>query len=108
MTSDSDDRAKRIADMRALLDFLEAHPDAPLPRYGWGIQKAVSGSDMTDDQGIAAVRAAAEVIGAEVNGGGDRWDTEHRIGSARYRVYYVMRDEMRRYDEHMKGYRGEE
>lgn len=69
-----DARAERIADLRALADFLDANPDAPLPKYGLDI--SLSLWDGTDEENVAEIARIASVFGVEPKR--DKDGTHHR------------------------------
>lgn len=86
------DRAQRIADARALLDWLEASPDVPIARY-WEIQVSyhvTNEEGITDRSGRARVRDLAEQIGGEyeVSGGSHHYAIK-RFGTAVYQASYI-------------------
>jgi hypothetical protein len=89
MTFIPEDRAQIIADLRTLLDFLEAHPDVPIDPFSARISFCVREKD--DADGTAAVEAVAKSLGVEVDR--DAHVTAERVfGCATYRVFYNPRE----------------
>lgn len=76
------ERARKIADIRAYADWLEANADLPMP-YGLGGQQDVAADNATPAD-VAKVRAFAERFGATLRELADRTVAYHRIGSVGY------------------------
>jgi hypothetical protein len=93
-------RANVIAGLRALADFIEQHPDFPLPMFPEFVHCAMAHED---EAGVAEVRQIAAALGAEmtVDPEGDADVTFHFDG-LRYRAFYVTRDRSKRWDEDMQ------
>lgn len=91
-------RVELLSDLRMLLNWLEANPDVPLPRYGVEISVHV-GHD-NDEDGIRLVREAAKHAGVDVtrSAGGAHHHANKRFGMAAYQAIYVERDHMADYD----------
>jgi hypothetical protein len=87
-------RAEVIAGLRALADFIEQHPDFPLPTYPEFMH--CSGAQF-DAEGAAEVRQIAEILDAPLTMNGGSANTERMFGALRYRAFYVSRHRM---DEH--------
>ena len=98
---DNDERARCIADLRLLLDFLEAHPDIPIDKLSARVEHCVLEAD--DPAGIAAVEAAARDLGVTVNHK-SHVTAEKSFGSAAYRIFYVPNEQIRRHAAHSSYY----
>lgn len=86
------DRAQKIADARALLDWLDANPDVPLTSNDI-IQASyfvTNESDHTDESGEARIRALVEQIGGEYElSSGTHHYARRRFGTAAYQASYI-------------------
>lgn len=96
-------RAQIIADARAMLDFLEAHPDVPLNQFrGVEISNHPLPSSETDDADkMAAIDAIADLLGTPVTTPatpGSHYETEICFGSASYRAISVLKEYHEEYD----------
>lgn len=109
MGSTETTRQQKLDDLRALVDFLETHPDVPLG-YGSGLSYHVTADD--DAAGIKRVSEIAGLLGVtvtEVGGGEVTAATSHfharkTYGDAAYEAVYITGDSKRRYREHMQPY----
>src|SRR6266545_972526 len=90
----SDERTRYIADLRLLLDFLDAHPEVPINEYGLDIPCCVHEQD--DDAGALVVETTAKSLGVEVEHG-VHVTAEMAVGSARYRIFYIPHEQVRRH-----------
>jgi hypothetical protein len=89
-------RAELVAGLRALADFLEASPAAPIPRHGHMFSVSTSGSD---EQKRSQVMFAGLAIGQDVTDNaqdGQCW-TQRRFGPVSYRVFAVSEAAQQRY-----------
>jgi hypothetical protein len=84
-------RGKVIAGLRELADFLDQHPGAPVPAYGWDLNIYTGNRD-----GEAAARAqvgqVAALLGAEVcdqTGEGGHCTAERCFGLVCYRAVFI-------------------
>ena len=89
-----DKRAKCIADMRALLDFLDAHPEVPINEYGLDIRCCIHEQD--DDAGALVVETTAKSLGVEVEHG-VHVTAEMAVGTAHYRIFHIPHEQVRRH-----------
>ncbi|QDY06121.1 hypothetical protein FJK98_02225 [Micromonospora sp. HM134] len=80
-----DERAARIAGLRALADALEANPDLPLP--GRRVAHCVRVDD--DAAGQAEVMRAAELLGVEAIIDGGSAHASRTFGGVTYEVFHV-------------------
>lgn len=80
------------AGLRELADFIQTHPDLPIPDYP-AVTCAI-GSETDDESGLAQVTAAAAILGTEVSSR----STVRYFGPVEYRVSHATRDRMARYN----------
>ena len=98
-TEATSERAEFVAALRELADFYERNPDMPLPKYP-GILVGIWAE--TDEEGIPAVQAAADLLGVEMHPPGSpspgqaHYRCTGRFGPGRdlypsleLRVYYI-------------------
>lgn len=85
------ERAQRIADIRALADWLEANPEVPAP-YGIGGQADLSESQSYSAAEIDAVRAFADQHGGEFREGKDHTSARVRFGGVTYSLISWHKD----------------
>lgn len=100
-------RTNMIAGLRALADFLEANPAAPIPRYGHDFGISTSGSD---EEKRSQVKFASLAIGEDVTddtNNGQCW-TQRQFGSVRYRIFAVSDAAVQRYQRAVKSQRDAE
>jgi hypothetical protein len=95
MTNESqphDQRKQQIADLRDLVDFLDAHPDLPVGNLQPGYHCLTS----TDDEaGMAELHRIAAILGTEVTGEGHTHRyARRRFGTWEYEAYYILREHM--------------
>lgn len=100
-------RAKKIAGLRELLDFLEAHPDIPLPLNA-DLEYCVTGvgtdpvtgkwGERPDHEGVAEIARVAGLLDAEVKSSGGCTETARRFGAASYRAFFVDMQRSRDWD----------
>lgn len=89
-------REQIIADGRAMLDWLAAHPEVPLPDYG-GVEVHFNIGD-DDTTGPALIAGLAAQIDGEHEVSPEGHHRAFRTwGTARYKVAYVERASMDRY-----------
>jgi hypothetical protein len=82
-------RARFIRDLRQLADYLDTHPDIPVPVHGTTV---LVHADSTDSTGIAQVNAIAEQLGTPVQDDtaeGGHYLTERDFNSVGYRVVAI-------------------
>lgn len=81
-------RARIIGDMRALADFLQAHPELPISRY---TSVDVTYFPLTDDETVAVgeVAEAGARLGRMPAWEGGHYLVEHAVGAGRYRVVAI-------------------
>lgn len=97
-------RAQVLADARALLDWLEAHPDVPVPGFEW--RRPVLGE--TDGEKLAELERIATAAGAPiVDAGSGHRNVTHRIGSATYQATAIECTHMDAYERHMEPWHAE-
>jgi hypothetical protein len=98
----SDDKkpTNLIAGLRGLADFIEQHPDFPLPTFPEFVHCATA---REDEAGVAEVRQIATVldVGMTVDPDGSA-DVTFYFDGLRYRAFYVSRDRSRQWDEDME------
>lgn len=94
-----DDRAERIANLRALADFLESMPSVPLPRYTFDLSLSVGAGDEDDAENIAEIARLAVLFGVEPtqNEDGTHHRAALRIGHLTYTASTVTRAAMDRH-----------
>lgn len=101
MSGTETQRQQKIADLRTLVDFLEAHPDVPIGNAGPS-EFCVSAKD--DETGMAQLQAIADALGVELTHNGDA--TQHfatrRFGTAFYKAFYCTRESMAEYAENQE------
>jgi hypothetical protein len=98
-------RARFITGLRQLADFLDAHPDIPVPPYGTTIDVH---AESTDNGGQAQVDAVAEQLGTPVQDDtaeGGHYRTVRDFSSVGYVVVAIPDASYRRYLAH-SSYRG--
>lgn len=94
-----EDRHDRVADgLRRLADFIQSHPELPLPMYPAFqhcvhadiVEDGVRTGDKDDEAGIAEVQQIADALGlpVEVSAGGHR-SVSTAFGAVAYGVFYV-------------------
>ncbi|RKS04958.1 hypothetical protein DFP74_0538 [Nocardiopsis sp. Huas11] len=81
-------RARIIGDMRALADFLEAHPELPISPH---TSLEVTYFPRTDDDraAFAEVAQAGALLGRMPGWEGEHYLVEHRAGAGRYRAVAI-------------------
>lgn len=96
-TATNTERARFIADARAVLDMLEANPNVPLPWRFLG-QYAVAG---TDAEKCAEVDRIAAILGVEpeTRANGGHYAAEVRFGSNGYVALAITDAHMARFHE---------
>ena len=95
-----DRRAALVADLRALADWLEAHPEVPVPRWGSvevTYHPAHDDHIADDDAAFSEVHRIAGLIGATVEEDSDRAAAYRAFGSAGYKAIAISSDHMARY-----------
>ena len=94
-------REQQIADLRELVDFLDAHPDLPIGNNGIG-RECITADD--DDRGRAELQAIADILGAEVHlpAGAGSYEVVRRFGTIAYRAFYCTRETMQQHHEELK------
>lgn len=96
------DRAQWLADARALLDFIEANPELPVPEYSSvEISYHPMPYDQSDAEKRAAIDAVANMLGAEVQAG-VHYEVGISFGSASYRAVAVMEKERKEWDKTLR------
>ena len=98
------DREAAARGLRALADFLESHPDLPVP---WQTDAPASVSGADDAAERAEVDRIAGILGvpAAANERGTHYDAERDFGGGViYRATAITRAEMESYTEHMKAF----
>jgi hypothetical protein len=96
------DRAQWLADARALLDFIEANPDLPVPSYH-SIEISyhpIPQANVSDADKMAAIDEIADLLGATVTTPdmpGSHYEAQIRFGSASYRAVAVLKRERDEY-----------
>ena len=98
LTTDPVIRARYIDALRQLADFLDAHPDVPVPHYGTTITVS---ADSSDAGGRDQVDAAAEQLGTPVQDDEDgHYSTIRAFGPIGYDVVAISDASMARYRAH--------
>jgi hypothetical protein len=105
MTGTETQRQQALDDLRALVDFLAAHPDVPLG-YRDPLDYSVPDFD-SDAEALEHLGAIAETLGVEVTDVGGRppkdatthFYARKTIGAATYEAAYVIRAHMAEYVE---------
>jgi hypothetical protein len=89
-------RADMVTGLRALADFLEANPAAPIPRSGHQFSVSTNGSD---EQKRSQVKFAGLAIGEGVtdNARDSQCWTQRQFGPVSYRVFAVSEASQQRY-----------
>jgi hypothetical protein len=95
MMPNAEQRKQYIADLRSLVDFLEAHPEIPLNEHSARIHHCVLIED--DALGTATVEMAARELGVPTNHR-VHVTAEKSFGCAMYRIFYVPDVETRRHE----------
>jgi hypothetical protein len=85
------ERARKIADIRTVADWLEANPDIPMA-YGIGGQADLSDSQSYSAAEVDAVRAFAEKHGGEFREGEDHTSARVRFGDVTYSLISWHKD----------------
>ena len=98
--SDQERRKQVIDDLREMLDWLEAHPDVPLDRYGARLGYSISGEQ--DERGHRTVADIATALDSTVKTSGSHHRATRSWGVATYEATYIDRDHMAEYSEFMK------
>jgi hypothetical protein len=98
-----DRRAALIAGLRDLADFLEAHPDLPLPFLGGGISYHAHGTDGEARAEVDRIAAILDVPAA-ARDNDDHYEASRDFGGVAYRAMAVRQDALRRYTAHMAPY----
>jgi hypothetical protein len=99
-STDPATRSQYIAGLRELADFLDAHPNVPVPRYGTTI---TVNADSTDDGGKAQVDAASRQLGAPVHDDTEdsgHYSTIRAFGRIGYDVVAISDAAMERHHAH--------
>ena len=103
-STDPANRGQYIAGLRELADFLDAHPDVPVPLYGTTI---TVNADSTDTGGKAQVDAAAEQLGTPVHDDTDdsgHYSTIRAFGRIGYDIVAISDASYARYLAHSTYY----
>jgi hypothetical protein len=96
-----------IADARALLDWLDAHPDIPMPTHGMKIHHAVTeADDATELAEVTRIAEAAGVAVTDTDGSPATDKTTHHhavysIGTCKYQAVAVTAAVMDAWNRHM-------
>lgn len=94
-------RQQKLDDLRALADFLEAHPDVPI-----GVDEINSVAILAgdDEAGMAELHAIANALDVEIthNASGTHHYAIRKFGSVPYKAYYVTTESMRQHVEEQK------
>jgi hypothetical protein len=82
-------RAQIIAGLRTLADYIEGHPELPVPEYGWEVSVYPSGDD---EQQRAEIDRIADILG--VKPADDTWRDGHyraikSFGRMTYRAVHI-------------------
>lgn len=89
MSDEAERRVDVLADLRVMLDWLEANPDVLFDSYTARMSHIV----LTDDDaiGTAEVRRVAEALGVQTvtSPGAGHLSAELAFGAASYRIVYV-------------------
>ena len=96
----SDERKQVIADLREMLDWLEAHPDVPLDRYSARLRYSIGGTQ--DETGRRAATDIAAALDATVKVDGAHHTVKRSWGFAHYEAAWIDHDYMTAYSEFMK------
>lgn len=104
MALDGNERAELLADLHALVTFLEDHPEIPVGSYDARIGYSASLDSAGDEDGAREIRRIADALGEEVRIHHGHHDTAFTIGRARYEATYIERSRMDAYSEFMKPY----
>lgn len=87
------ERVQRFADARALLDFLEANPALPVPRFYFQESPDPHGDVWKSGaEGLATVTRWAEIMGVKVEELDERHSASRRFGTAEYCVIAWHKD----------------
>lgn len=83
-------RAAQIAGLREMLDFLEAHPDVPMPYFA-SLERCVTimgpgvggeWGERPDEEGVGEVARVAGLLGVDVEGDGPDVEASRKFGAA--------------------------
>ncbi|GAA1115424.1 hypothetical protein NE857_26040 [Nocardiopsis exhalans] len=89
-------RARIIADMRALADFLEEHPGLPISPHT-SVEVSYFPRTNIDEAAFEEVAEAASRVGRIPAWEGEHYVVEHRHGAGRYRVVAIPEQVRSRY-----------
>lgn len=95
--TDHQRRVELLSDLRVLLNWLEAHPEVPLPRT---VEISCHVSHGSDEEGIGLLHAAARAAEVEVTytADGAHHHATRSFGLASYDAVYVERQRMADWD----------
>ena len=104
MPLEGEARDQFFTDLRALVDYLEDHPEIPVGPYDARIGHSVSVDIADDESGAHEVRRIADALGEQVTIKHGHHDASIGFGYARYEATYIERRRMDAYTEFMKPY----
>lgn len=88
--------------LRALADFLDAHPDLPVP---WFVEAKAPTAGEGDAGHRAEVDRIAAILGVPVDDRGSHYSTERDFGgSVKYAAVAITRAHMDAYSAHMESW----
>jgi hypothetical protein len=88
-TTNAETREAYVSGLRALADYLTAHPDLPVPRYAYAQGITVCADGDTDDARNSHVDGIARILGTEPARGGISYTAEVSFGPVSYRAIAV-------------------
>ena len=95
--------ARLAAGLREAADYIETHPDLPVP-FTVDVHYCIPGA--TDKDGEDEAYRIAGMLGTKVTGGDFSSEARRDFGPAvTYRAVYVSRDQMAAYRAHMADYK---
>lgn len=89
-------RAAALDGLRALLDFLDAHPDVPVQALGCRVTYCVPGHN--DEVGLAELQRIAAVLGGDLRHRDEHHTALRSFGAVSYEATYIEREHMARYE----------
>jgi hypothetical protein len=101
--ADDTARARGLAGLRQLADYLDAHPDIPVPEHGWDLL-AFARDKADDTVGRAETDHVAALLGVQVRDDtptGGHYTAARSFGPVRYEFIHIPARQRALYYAHM-------
>lgn len=97
LAGDSDARATFVADLRSLTDYLAAHPEVPVPRFGWSVTVIASGTDEEKFSQVDAVSRILDELPKVKSETNSHYQVKRSFGLVRYEFVAISADQSARH-----------